>query len=60
MFRPGLAQKPRLWLGWGGSGFVKTWAEPKPPLGAWLRLGLAQAVAFGTQHCFEQLGAKGG
>ena len=29
-----------------GSGFVKPQAKPKPPLTAWLRLGLAQAAAF--------------
>ena len=29
-----------------GFGFVKSQARPKPPVTAWLRLGLAQAAAF--------------
>ena len=33
-------------LAQAGSGFVKPQAKPKPPLSAWLRLGLAQAAAF--------------
>ena len=33
-------------LACAGSGFVKPQAKPKPPLTAWLRLGLAQAAAF--------------
>ena len=33
-------------LAQAGSGFVKPQAKPKPPLTAWLRLGLAQATAF--------------
>jgi len=39
----------QLGLAQGGSGFVTTWPEPKPPLEAWLWLGLghlAQAAAF--------------
>jgi hypothetical protein len=39
MLGPGLA----LW----SSDFVKTWGRPKPSLGAWIWLGLAQTPAFG-------------
>ena len=35
-----------------GSGFVKPQAKPKPPLTAWLRLGLAQAAAFVCKFLF--------
>jgi len=48
MFRPGFGPA------WGGFGFLKSWAEPKPPLMAWLWPGLAQAAAFGRQHRYVQ------
>jgi hypothetical protein len=57
MFRPGLAQKPRLWLGFG---FRESWAEPKPPLTAWPWPGLAQAAAFGTHSRQIPVSRSGG
>jgi hypothetical protein len=43
---PAWPESPGFGLARGGFGFVKPQARPKPPLTAWLRLGLAQARAF--------------
>jgi hypothetical protein len=60
MFRPGLAQKPRLWLGFGGLRLCENLGRAKAATGGLAPAWLGPSRGFWHTTLFRAVGGQGG